>query len=182
MSAKPLHLKKYRQKVSPSDTLKAQKQLLKTTLRFYGTATFFWFGLALVVLFAGLREEDPVYAKRTLLIGVPCFFAIPCAFLVQYLKRKKIYRDLCMICPGTVKIVPIQCEKVRCFRQPVTKIQAKIICMELTDKQGNTYFYIPYDQQPLKSEKALKRKLLSTPHVLTCYDNSQYVSTCEPLA
>lgn len=88
MSAKPLHLKKYRQKVSPSDTLKAQKQLLKTTLRFYGTATFFWFGLALVVLFAGLREEDPVYAKRMLLIGVPCFFAISCAFLVRYLKGK----------------------------------------------------------------------------------------------
>ena len=171
---------------TPIEILSRQKQTIKQAFWDYLWVSLAFALLALPVLALGLFSEDKAYTQRILFGAVPGLFLIAVGFLWASLRRKQLLNGLRDLRPAPLKEAVVRCEQVSFLIHPYTRGSEKLLCINITDEAGNTYRYIPASNHYFyatakNTRKSLRERLVGTELHLTCYGDSHFVCSYEPV-
>ena len=171
---------------TPIEILSRQKQTIDQAFWDYLWVSVAFALLALPILALGIFSEDRAYTQRILFGAVPGLFLIAVGFLWAALRRKQLLSGLRDLRPASLKEAVVRCEQVSFLIHPITRGSEKLLCINITDEAGNTYRYIPANNHYLDAtakitRKALRERLVGTELRLTCYGDSRFVCSYEPV-
>lgn len=177
MSKKPRKRKEGRNiDRSSSDVLSIQKQTMKKAFLDYLGAAIMFFVMALVVLMVGLLTEDASHSKLIVFGATPIILGFTMFFTFLFLRRFVIFKEINKITSSSEQTIKITCKKVAFLTQPISKHNAVIICIVLTDENGKKYYDVVNGISD-STKKATRAELLNTKVSLNCYANTNCVKT-----
>ena len=176
--SKKIHKRKERRNIDRSspDLLSMQKQTMKKAFLDYLGATIMFFVMALVVLMVGLLTEDASHSKQILFGATPIIIGFTMFFTFLFLRRFVIFKEINKITSSSEQTIKITCKKVAFLTQPISKHNAVIICIVLTDENGKKYYAI-VNGISVSTKKAMRAELLNVKITLNCYANTNCVRT-----
>lgn len=153
-----------------------QKQTMKNAFLDYLWASIMLFVMALVVFVVGLFTEDASHAKQIIFGATPGILCITIIFICLFLRRFWIFSRINNIKLSSEQSIEITCKKVTFLTQPISKHSAAIICIVLTDENGEKYYDILNGLSDF-SKKETRAELLNAKVSLVCYVNTNFVKT-----
>ena len=159
-----------------ADVLSMQKQTMKRAFLDYLGAAIMFFVMALIVFIVGLLTEDVSHSKRIIFGATPIILGFTMFFTFLFLRRFVIFKEINKITSSSEQTIEITCKKVAFLTQPISKHNAVIICIVLTDENGKKYYDIVNGISD-STKRGTRAELLNTNVSLNCYANTNCVKT-----
>ena len=132
--------------------------------------------MVLIVFIVGLLTEDAAHSKRIVFGATPIILGFTMFFTFLFLRRFVIFKEINKITSSSEQTIEITCKKVAFLTQPISKHNAVIICIVLTDENGKKYYDIVNGISD-SAKKATRAELLNVKITLNCYANTNCVRT-----
>ena len=159
-----------------ADVLSMQKQTMKRAFLDYLGAAIMFFVMALIVFIVGLLTEDVSHSKRIIFGATPIILGFTMFFTFLFLRRFVIFKEINKITSSSEQTIEITCKKVAFLTQPISKHNAVIICIVLTDENGKKYYDIVNGISDI-AKRGTRAELLTAKVTLNCYANTNCVKT-----
>ena len=159
--------------------LENQRAIIRRSTVEYLTGVILFLVLSILVLIAGLSVEDASHSSRIVFIAFPLVLSISVAFLVVFIRHYTIYVGFNKIKYDSEETISIDCKAVKFRTVPISRNNFEIICVILTDNDGQKYYYISNEQ--FASKQIFKSKFLEKKVKLNCYKGTNFIRSysCE---